>query len=173
MLDTGGNDQYHQSKSTSSTHKCGRAIDFTVGNYYDIEVKLNDFLTGFKDANPGFDYIDEYVSSSKNKTGNHIHFSYGECKEQNKPTKKSSTLLKKGSKGPEVKKLQLNLLSLGYKLPKYGADSDFGDETKKALMAFQSDNSENNELAVDGIYGPKTKQKMQSKLGVKKTNTLR
>jgi len=167
---TGGNDEYHQEKSTLSKHKCGRAIDFTVGNYYEIKDKLNDFLKGFKAANEGFEFLNEYEHDSKNKTGDHIHFSYRECEEQNKPTKKSSTLLKKGSKGPEVKKLQLNLLTLGYKLPKYGADSDFGDETKKALMNFQSDNnkSDNNKLAVDGIYGPKTKQKMQSKLGDKK-----
>jgi len=146
------------------------AIYFTVFNYYEIKDKLNDFLKGFKAANEGFEFLNEYEHDSKNKTGDHIHFSYRECEEQNKPTKKSSTLLKKGSKGPEVKKLQLNLLTLGYKLPKYGADSDFGDETKKALMNFQSDNnkSDNNKLAVDGIYGPKTKQKMQSKLGDKK-----
>ena len=48
--------------------------------------------------------------------------------------------------------LQKQLLKLGYKLPKYGADGDFGSETKKAVKAFQTDKG----LQVDGIVGPKT-----------------
>ena len=64
----------------------------------------------------------------------------------NRPT------LKKGSKGAQVKTLQNLLISHGYKLPKYGADGDYGDETVKAVKAFQKDNG----LTVDGIVGAKT-----------------
>lgn len=45
--------------------------------------------------------------------------------------------LQKGSKGTAVTDLQLKLMKLGYKLPKYGADGDFGTETEEAVKAFQ------------------------------------
>lgn len=60
--------------------------------------------------------------------------------------------LRKGSKGSDVKILQQRLLVLGYKLPKYGADSDFGSETDATVRAFQKANG----LVVDGIVGSNT-----------------
>lgn len=60
--------------------------------------------------------------------------------------------IKKGSKGPAVTELQTDLMQLGYPLPKYGADSDFGKETQAALIQFQKDNG----LTPDGICGPLT-----------------
>ncbi len=54
--------------------------------------------------------------------------------------------INKGSKGLEVSKLQNRLLKLGYKLPKYGADGDYGNETYEAVKSYQSDNA----LAVSG-----------------------
>lgn len=53
-------------------------------------------------------------------------------------------LLKKGSKGELVKKLQEAL--------EVGADGIFGSGTEKALKAYQEDNG----LKVDGIAGPET-----------------
>ena len=47
-------------------------------------------------------------------------------------------LLKKGSEGPSVKRMQALLLDHGEKLPKYGADGEFGNETGDALESFQS-----------------------------------
>ncbi|MDY4138370.1 MAG: peptidoglycan-binding protein [Eubacteriales bacterium] len=41
---------------------------------------------------------------------------------------------------------------MGYALPKYGADSEFGAETEKALLAFQKKAG----LEADGKYGDKT-----------------
>lgn len=67
--------------------------------------------------------------------------------------------LKKGSKGPAVKTVQQALVKLGEKLPKYGADSDYGDETVAAVKSFQGKNG----LTKDGEYGPKTKAKMEAK----------
>lgn len=58
--------------------------------------------------------------------------------------------LKKGSKGPDVTELQNDLLQLGYRLPQYGADGSFGNETRNALILFQKDNG----LTPDGICGP-------------------
>ena len=60
--------------------------------------------------------------------------------------------LRKGAKGEYVKQLQEQLMSLGYELPKYGADGDYGAETIAAVKAFQTDNG----LTADGICGPKT-----------------
>ena len=43
---------------------------------------------------------------------------------------------KKGDKGANVKRLQSFLLWAGFKLPKYGADGDYGKETVDAVNAF-------------------------------------
>ena len=51
-----------------------------------------------------------------------------------------------------MKELQEDLIALGYSLPKYGADGDFGGETKKAVEAFQRDH----EMPVTGIADAKT-----------------
>ena len=45
----------------------------------------------------------------------------------------------KNAKGTEVGKMQEALQTAGYKLPRYGADGKFGDETVKALKKFQTD----------------------------------
>ena len=63
-----------------------------------------------------------------------------------------SRLLKKGMVGSDVKALQELLMQLGYSLPKYGADSEFGAETEKAVIAFQKKAG----LEADGKYGDKT-----------------
>ena len=60
--------------------------------------------------------------------------------------------LKKGSKGADVKALQEFLLQLGYSLPRYGADGDFGGETASAIKRFQARAG----LAQDGVYGGDT-----------------
>lgn len=64
--------------------------------------------------------------------------------------------LRKGAKGDEVVAMQKLLMEAGEKLPKYGADGDFGSETLKALKSYQKKNG----LVVDGICGPKTWTKL-------------
>lgn len=66
--------------------------------------------------------------------------------------------LRKGSKGEYVALLQTLLLNRGYKLPKYGVDSDFGNETLSAVKQFQKDTG----LTVDGVVGPNTWEKLES-----------
>ena len=61
-------------------------------------------------------------------------------------------VLRKGSEGSDVKDMQKLLLSYGQKLPKYGADGDFGTETEKAVKAFQKARG----LDTDGVCGPLT-----------------
>lgn len=60
--------------------------------------------------------------------------------------------LHKGDEGSDVKELQNILLSLGYRLPKYGADGEYGAETISAVKAFQKAMG----LEIDGICGQKT-----------------
>ena len=61
-------------------------------------------------------------------------------------------VLRKGDKGEDVKWVQNALLQRNYRLPKYGADGNFGTETLKAIKSFQR----NNGLADDGAVGKKT-----------------
>lgn len=60
-----------------------------------------------------------------------------------------SRLLKRGCTGDDVRTLQQLLMQIGYKLPKYGDDGDFGTETETAVKEFQRANG----LQVDGKYG--------------------
>lgn len=65
-------------------------------------------------------------------------------------------ILKRGMLGKDVLSLQYLLKAYGYKLPKYGADGEFGDETYNALTAFQRDNG----LEADGECGALTYAKL-------------
>lgn len=60
-----------------------------------------------------------------------------------------SRLLRRGMRGSDVKALQSALIRLGFALPKYGADGDFGRETESALKRFQK----RAHIASDGEYG--------------------
>ena len=64
----------------------------------------------------------------------------------------SRTILKRGMKGEDVRRLQLRLMELGYGLPRYGADGEYGAETAAADKAFQADRK----LAADGVAGEMT-----------------
>ena len=69
-------------------------------------------------------------------------------------------LLKKGVSGSDVRELQQNLLKLGYALPKYGVDGDYGAETVEAVKAFQKKNGPD----ADGIYGSNTHKSLTAAL---------
>lgn len=47
------------------------------------------------------------------------------------------TYLNKGMKGTAIKELQQDLLRLGFSLPKFGADGDYGSETEAAVKDLQ------------------------------------
>lgn len=63
------------------------------------------------------------------------------------------TVLRSGSEGAAVRRLQLDLIRLGYSCGRWGADGDFGDATELAVKAFQRDHG----LTADGEAGPLTR----------------
>jgi len=75
--------------------------------------------------------------------------------------------LKRGAYGASVKLLQEMLLKVGETLPKYGADSDFGAETEKALISFQTKNG----LTANGIVDTATEKLLYEKSGVETPST--
>jgi len=86
-------------------------------------------------------------------------------------------LISTGQKGLYVAELQKGLLETGQKLPNFGADGDFGSETRNAVIGFQ----DQNDLKVDGLVGPETigtldnmlvEQKGGKKAGCKSTVTF-
>lgn len=78
------------------------------------------------------------------------------------------TILKRGMKGEDVRRLQQRLIELGYALPRYGADGDYGSETVTAVKAFQRDRS----LQVDGVAGEATLAALYAGQGNTYTVTL-
>lgn len=67
------------------------------------------------------------------------------------------------SKGEQVRILQGQLISLGYSCGRYGADGDYGNDTKAAVLNFQRDVFAE-EKEHDGEYGPKTCAKLTEAL---------
>ena len=59
-------------------------------------------------------------------------------------------VLRKGDNGKTVKALQHLLMANGIKLPKYGADGDFGGETEEGVIAYQNKVG----LPASGVAGP-------------------
>jgi hypothetical protein len=64
--------------------------------------------------------------------------------------------LRRGDKGPGVRKMQSILVGRGFQLPQHGVDGVFGPETEAAVKEFQ----ETNQLKVDGVVGPQTISKL-------------
>lgn len=73
-------------------------------------------------------------------------------------TTSSRNWLQKGDSGPEVKEMQELLIANGFDCGVSGADGDFGDDTEKAVKAFQAKYG----LTVNGQYGEKSKEKLKS-----------
>ena len=67
-------------------------------------------------------------------------------------------MLGKGDRGSAVEEMQKMLIACGYSCGSCGADGIFGNDTLKALMAFQRAAR----LSVDGIYGPKSKAALEA-----------
>ncbi len=65
-------------------------------------------------------------------------------------------LITSGSRGEAVRKIQQALMDAGFDLPRFGADSIFGNETRDAVMEFQRASGLTTGAGIDGIVGPTT-----------------
>lgn len=74
------------------------------------------------------------------------------------------SVMKKGSTGTEVKKLQKDLIKLGFYLGSSGADGVFGDYTEEAVKGIQSASN----ITIDGIVGSNTESKIKKWLSKSK-----
>ncbi|WP_343706250.1 DUF4157 domain-containing protein [Flavobacterium sp.] len=97
----------------------------------------------------------------KSSIENHSEDLYAERPENpqfkgNPPLEKANDnqmLISAGQKGQYVSELQQGLMKAGQSLPKFGADGDFGNETRNAVIGFQTENGLNK---IDGLVGPET-----------------
>lgn len=68
------------------------------------------------------------------------------------------------SQGPGIRKVQQALIELGYSLPRYGDDSNYGQETYQAVLAYKRHfNIRTQSGYLDGIVGPQTIAHMDSR----------
>lgn len=68
------------------------------------------------------------------------------------------------SQGRAVRKVQQALIDLGYSLPRYGDDGQYGQETYQAVLAYKRQfNIRNTSGSLDGIVGPKTVTHLDSR----------
>ena len=64
----------------------------------------------------------------------------------------NGAIYRKGANGEAVREYQEKLMKLGYDLGNWGADGDFGNDTRRAVIKFQRDHN----LEADGEIGPMT-----------------
>lgn len=76
--------------------------------------------------------------------------------------------LKRGDKGKDVEQLQFQLMALGYSLPKYGVDGDFGKETEDAVRAFQK----NSGFAVTGVATEEVRNSLNDRVPITPAENL-
>ena len=65
-------------------------------------------------------------------------------------------VLRIGSSGEEVRKLQQRLVDEGYSVGKAGVDGKYGNDTEAAVKRYQT----SNQLDVDGVAGPMTQSRL-------------
>ena len=128
----------------------GIVTKVTSSTVYTIEG--NTTKSGFS-ANGGMVAAKSYSRSNANIAG-YCSIDYDD--EVKETVEVTVEMLKKGSKGDNVKALQILLIGYGFNCGKYGTDGDFGSATDEAVKAYQKKNG----LDVDGIVGKNTWNKL-------------
>ena len=128
----------------------GIVTKITSSTVYTIEG--NTTKSGFS-ANGGMVAAKSYSRSNANIAG-YCSIDYDD--KEKETVEVTVEMLKKGSKGDNVKALQILLIGYGFNCGKYGTDGDFGSATDEAVKAYQK----KNELDVDGIVGKNTWNKL-------------
>ena len=80
--------------------------------------------------------------------------------DQPQPKPQSRTILRKGMSGEDVRELQEKLIQAGYDVGPDGADGEYGNNTFRAVVAFQEDHH----LEADGVAGPQTQKALDEAL---------
>ena len=99
-------------------------------------------------------------------TGHHVNITVdnganagaGSSGSGNSASGSSNEYIGRGDTGSAVKKMQEMLIACGYSCGPCGADGDFGAGTEQAVKNFQKKKG----LDVDGLYGQKTKKKLEA-----------
>ena len=128
-----------------------------ISNYGDQVVeKANDNASKYQEANnpskPKFDSPENVVKQptvSGNGSSSHAGMVSG-----------ISAVLRQGSTGADVKKLQQALNDLGFNVG--AVDGKFGPNTKQAVIRFQGSSKYGGAISADGIVGPNTKKKFKT-----------
>ena len=115
-------------------------------------VEGNTTKSGFS-ANGGMVAAKSYSRSNSNIAG-YCSIDYDD--KEKETVEVTVEMLKKGSKGDNVKALQILLIGYGFNCGKYGTDGDFGSATDEAVKAYQKAKG----LSVDGIVGKNTWNKL-------------
>lgn len=145
----------------NSNHKQGIATDLYVAGMLPSEVAKHAEKAGFREIlcyypQKAFVHVgtrkDKWFATTTNGGGSFTTVStFGGGSQSNTST---SNVIKKGSKGEAVKKLQTLLKNKGYNI---AVDGIFGNVTDTLVRQFQK----SNKLTVDGIVGNKTWQALE------------
>lgn len=141
--------------NVGSKHYMGLAIDVRTRDKTGKQIL--DFINFMRGE--GLIVRDERVRPPKQKVwgGPHLHI---EISSNKISAINNDSILKKNSKNKEaVKTLQNRLVKLGF-LKEEDIDGDFGNDTEKAVIAFQT----HYKIGVDGEVGDETKKKMDEVL---------
>lgn len=134
-------------------------IGVYVGNGYTIEMR------GF-----AYDCVKRKVEDGPwTKWGKLPMLQYVEKKSASTPDRElGSRTLSKGCVGADVKALQEALMKLGFSLPKYGADGDYGSETEGAVKTFQRDHC----LDATGVFDTAAFKVLEQVLNPNRDNSI-
>lgn len=150
--------------ASKSRHILGMAADIKVDGVAPAEVAKYAETLGIKgiglydtDKDGHFVHID--TREAKSFWFGHAQEkrrSFGGAPENNKENTEECTVevkvLRKGTKGDQIKAMQLLLIGYGFSCGGKGADGSFGPATDKALRAYQTARG----LNPDGVCGPMT-----------------
>jgi len=112
----------------NTTRICHTGLVYKVDKKYVYTIEGNTSNKGLLIPNGGGVFKKKYLKTYANIAG------YGRPKYDVRAT------CALGDYNTDVLYLQQRLMSMGYELPKYGADGDFGEETFKAVKHFRNDN---------------------------------
>lgn len=138
----------------------GHHVAMYCGNRQEVEASINE--KGMTtDGEPGDQTGREFLIRSYR---NYPWTNVLRYKESSPSQTNGSTVLRKGSKGEDVKVMQQMLITCGYSCGPSGADGDFESATYNALVAFQQANG----LIADGEYGSQSRAKLLAVYAKKK-----